>query len=212
MVLHCWRKVLGRPDLGLDQNFFDAGGHSLLVMRMLAQMNSTLGCKLPTSLLLEAPTARRFAELAVQTKDAPAKYLVPMQPEGSLPPLYLVHHLLGDVLIYRDLANQFGQAARCTAFRRRAIWPIVPSHAAWRTWLLITWPKSSSSKQQTRFILPASPPEASCFLDSAPTHEARGSSRSARTYRWWGARRRRSVADAGEVHEDGGSQDLQNCV
>ena len=33
MVLDCWRKVLGRPDLGLDQNFFDAGGHSLLVMR-----------------------------------------------------------------------------------------------------------------------------------------------------------------------------------
>ena len=107
IVLHCWRKVLGRPDLGLDQNFFDAGGHSLLIMRMLAQMNSTLGRKLPTSLLLEAPTARRFAELAVQTKDGPAKHLVPMQPEGSLPPLYLVHHLLGDVLIYRDLANQF---------------------------------------------------------------------------------------------------------
>ena len=30
-----------------------------------------------------------------------------MQSEGSLPPLYLVHHLLGDILIYRDLANQF---------------------------------------------------------------------------------------------------------
>ena len=107
MVLHCWRKVLARPDLGLDHDFFDAGGHSLLVMRMFAQINSTLGWKLPTSLLLEAPTARRFAELAVQTKDAPSRYLVRMQSEGSLPPLYLVHHLLGDILIYRDLANQF---------------------------------------------------------------------------------------------------------
>jgi thioesterase domain-containing protein len=30
-----------------------------------------------------------------------------MQPEGSLPPLYLIHHLLGDILIYRSVANHF---------------------------------------------------------------------------------------------------------
>jgi thioesterase domain-containing protein len=30
-----------------------------------------------------------------------------MQPEGSLPPVYLIHHLLGDVLIYRSVARQF---------------------------------------------------------------------------------------------------------
>ena len=106
-VLHCWRKVLSRPDLGLDQNFFDAGGHSLLVMRMFAQMGNTLGQKLPVNLLLEAPTARKFAETVANIKDAPPRYLVVMQPQGSLPPLYLVHHLLGDVLIYRALANQF---------------------------------------------------------------------------------------------------------
>jgi amino acid adenylation domain-containing protein len=106
-VLHCWRRVLGRPDLGLDHDFFAAGGHSLLVMRAFAHMNEKLGCKLPISLLVEAPTARRFAELVTQTKDAPAKYLVSMQPEGTLPPLYLIHHLLGDVLIYRHVANHF---------------------------------------------------------------------------------------------------------
>jgi thioesterase domain-containing protein len=106
-VLHCWRRVLGRPDLDLDHDFFAAGGHSLLVMRAFAHMNEKLGCKLPISLLVEAPTARRFAELVTQTKDAPAKYLVSMQPEGTLPPLYLVHHLLGDILIYRHVANHF---------------------------------------------------------------------------------------------------------
>jgi thioesterase domain-containing protein len=30
-----------------------------------------------------------------------------MQTEGSLPPLYLVHHLLGDILVYRGIADCF---------------------------------------------------------------------------------------------------------
>lgn len=106
-VLCCWRTVLGKPDLGLDHDFFAAGGHSLLVMRMFAQMNDKMGCKLPISLLVEAPTARKFAKLVTQGKDSPAKYLVSMQPEGTLPPVYLVHHLLGDILIYRHVADHF---------------------------------------------------------------------------------------------------------
>jgi thioesterase domain-containing protein len=74
---------------------------------MLTEMNKKLGLKIPVSHLVEAPTARKFAELLTETKDVPARYLVSMQPEGSLPPVYLVHHLLGDVLIYRTVASQF---------------------------------------------------------------------------------------------------------
>jgi amino acid adenylation domain-containing protein len=106
-VLDCWRTLLNRPDIGLDHDFFLAGGHSLLAMRMLAEMNKKLSLKIPVSHLVEAPTARKFAELVMQTKDAPARYLVSMQPEGSLPPIYLIHHLLGDVLIYRSVAREF---------------------------------------------------------------------------------------------------------
>jgi thioesterase domain-containing protein len=99
--------LLNRPDIGLDHNFFEAGGHSLLAIRMLAEINKNLSLKIPVSHLVEAPTARKFAELLMQTKDVPARYLVSMQPKGSLPPVYMVHHLLGDVLIYRSLANEF---------------------------------------------------------------------------------------------------------
>ena len=106
-VLDCWRRLLNRPDIGLDHDFFQAGGHSLLAMRMLAEMNKKLSLKIPVSHLVEASTARKFAELLMQTKDVPARCLVSMQPEGSLPPVYLIHHLLGDVLIYRSVASQF---------------------------------------------------------------------------------------------------------
>lgn len=106
-VLDCWRRLLNRPDLGLDDDFFQAGGHSLVAMRMLAEINRKLGLKIPVSHLVEAPTPRKFTGELLQTKDDPARYLVSMQPEGSLPPVYLIHHLLGDVLIYRSVAAQF---------------------------------------------------------------------------------------------------------
>jgi amino acid adenylation domain-containing protein len=107
-VLNCWRRLLSRPDIGLDDDFFQAGGDSLVAMRMLTEMNKKLSVKSPVSHLVEAPTARKFAELLIRTKDAPVRYLVSMQPEGSLPPVYMIHHLLGDVLIYRSIANEFG--------------------------------------------------------------------------------------------------------
>ncbi len=106
-ILHCWRIVLNRPDLGLDHDFFQAGGHSLQAMRVLAELNKKLGLKMPVSHLVEAPTARKLAELLMRTKDGSARYLVSMQPEGSLAPIYLIHHLLGDVLVYRSVASQF---------------------------------------------------------------------------------------------------------
>ena len=89
-VLQCWRTVLNRPDIGLDHDFFEAGGHSLQAMRVLAELNKKLGLKMPVSYLVEAPTARRFTELLTRTKEGSPRYLVSMQPDGSLPPIYSV--------------------------------------------------------------------------------------------------------------------------
>jgi thioesterase domain-containing protein len=91
----------------MDDNFFDAGGHSLLALRMFAQLSKKLGWTPPVSLLAEAPTARTFANAFRGFRDRPASCLVSMQPRGSKPPIYLIHHSLGDILIYRALASCF---------------------------------------------------------------------------------------------------------
>ena len=107
-VLACWRNILTAPELGLDDNFFDMGGHSLLATRMSAELNKQLNCKIRPNCLIEAPTARTFAGrlLRLQTH-APAQCIVPMQPTGSLPPVFLIHHLLGDIFVYRAMAACF---------------------------------------------------------------------------------------------------------
>jgi amino acid adenylation domain-containing protein len=106
-VLRCWRKVLNYPKLTLDQNFFEAGGQSLAAVRMLTEINEQLNVNIQVSHLTEAPTVRKFAMLVGADTARRTRCLVLMQPEGLLPPLYLVHHLLGDVLIYRTIATLF---------------------------------------------------------------------------------------------------------
>ena len=57
-----WCEVLGRERVGIDENFFEAGGHSLLVMRVVARVAKVFGLELPLRELFEAPTVAALAE------------------------------------------------------------------------------------------------------------------------------------------------------
>jgi surfactin family lipopeptide synthetase A len=105
VVLGYWRKYLQRPDIGLDHDFFLSGGHSLPAVRMLTAIETELKLKVSISHLLEAPTARKFSRLLIETKDSGARCIIAMQPEGSRPPIYLIHHMLGDLFIYHAMAR-----------------------------------------------------------------------------------------------------------
>jgi amino acid adenylation domain-containing protein/non-ribosomal peptide synthase protein (TIGR01720 family) len=60
-LVEIWSELLGRSDIGVDDNFFDAGGQSLLLLRMHRLIESTFGVRLQIVKLLEHPTIRRLA-------------------------------------------------------------------------------------------------------------------------------------------------------
>ncbi|MCF7200879.1 AMP-binding protein [Pseudomonas oligotrophica] len=60
-VLALWRRLLKTDAVGLDDNFLDAGGDSLLATEMLAELEQRLGRVIPESLLISAETARDLA-------------------------------------------------------------------------------------------------------------------------------------------------------
>ncbi len=51
-----WAKTLGLPRVGIHDNFFALGGNSLLAIRLVHEIETTLGCTLPLSSLVNLST------------------------------------------------------------------------------------------------------------------------------------------------------------
>jgi len=49
-LAHMWSELLGLERIGVDDNFFDLGGHSLLGMQVLSRIRKDLGVELPVRL------------------------------------------------------------------------------------------------------------------------------------------------------------------
>ncbi|MBL4767577.1 MAG: hypothetical protein JKY94_07655 [Rhodobacteraceae bacterium] len=56
-----WSDVLGLPAQNCDGDFFDLGGHSILVLRMLARVETEFGVRVPLVRFLEQPTLHGVA-------------------------------------------------------------------------------------------------------------------------------------------------------
>jgi acyl carrier protein len=62
MVASVWREVLGIERVGLDDNFFDLGGHSLLVARVRFNLRQKLQKEMALVDFFSYPTVRLLAE------------------------------------------------------------------------------------------------------------------------------------------------------
>jgi phthiocerol/phenolphthiocerol synthesis type-I polyketide synthase E len=104
-----WQQLLGIESVGLDQNYFDLGGDSILAVQLFAQIEQVFKVKLPVATLFDAPTIKELAQ--VLRHDSPSSGwspLVAIQAAGSRPPFFCIHGAGGNVLIYRELALNLG--------------------------------------------------------------------------------------------------------
>ena len=105
-LVRIWRRLFQREEIGRQDNFFALGGHSLLAARLAAEIDKLLRCKLPIAALFQSPTIESLARrLADENWAPPWSSLVPLQPQGSKPPLFLVHGWGGDVYGFLELTK-----------------------------------------------------------------------------------------------------------
>jgi hypothetical protein len=68
-VLAVFRQILGAPQIGPEENFFEAGGSSLLAARLAAGLRNAGVLDVPTAAIFDAPTARALARYAPASAD-----------------------------------------------------------------------------------------------------------------------------------------------
>jgi thioesterase domain-containing protein/acyl carrier protein len=101
-----WAEVLGLQSIGLHDNFFEMGGHSLLAVKLFAEIDRRLGKKLPLSILFQSPTVKQL-DSAIYQNEGQFSWspLVTIQVgDAKKIPLFCLHGGGFNVLIYRDLA------------------------------------------------------------------------------------------------------------
>ncbi|GAA0263883.1 hypothetical protein GCM10010492_76160 [Saccharothrix mutabilis subsp. mutabilis] len=83
-------ELLGLPEVGIDDDFFSLGGHSLLVARLIGRVRAEFGVSIGIRTVFEAPTvAKLVPRLGVDT-GSPLDTLLPLRAGGSGPALFCV--------------------------------------------------------------------------------------------------------------------------
>jgi amino acid adenylation domain-containing protein len=104
-----WEKILSIKPIGIRDNFFEIGGHSLLAVQLFIEIERLFKKELPLATLFQAPTIESLAKLIRnESSKSLNSSLVAIQPNGKHPPFFCVHAVGGNVLEYRELAKQLG--------------------------------------------------------------------------------------------------------
>jgi len=110
LLVAIWAEILklDPETIGVYDNFFELGGHSLLATQLMAKLNREFAQLLPLSILFRAPDIASLAQLVLSNKAASFDILVPIQTQGSQPPLFAIPGVGGNVLSLRPLSDALG--------------------------------------------------------------------------------------------------------
>jgi acyl transferase domain-containing protein/acyl carrier protein len=73
IIVEVWQETMGIEQIGIDDNFFDLGGDSLIAVKTIAQLEGTLQRKVPTANLYQTPSIRALAGLLAQDETQSAQ-------------------------------------------------------------------------------------------------------------------------------------------
>ena len=103
-----WKDLLKLDRLGIHDDYFDLGGHSLMAVQMFARIERELGVRLPYTSLFHATSVAQLAELVSNTNDEIIHWpiIVPIRSQGTETPFFGVHGHEGGVLFWRELIEE----------------------------------------------------------------------------------------------------------
>jgi thioesterase domain-containing protein/acyl carrier protein len=105
-VINIWKSSLKIEDIGLDDDFFMLGGHSMIAAQVMQKLEQETSIRLPLTALFEAPTVKKLSRyVELKGNNSSWKSLVPIKPGNTKHPLYIVHGAGLNVLIFYSIAK-----------------------------------------------------------------------------------------------------------
>lgn len=114
-----WCATLATQNIAVGDSFVELGGDSRTAGTLCARLREAFGLDIPLSVVVEHPTIERMAGYLRQRDVCTSSSLLPIQPHGSLPPLFCVHPLLGAAHCYDGLSQHLGPEQPVIAFQSR---------------------------------------------------------------------------------------------
>lgn len=118
-VYEIWVRILGREDLGFDEDFFEAGGDSLAAVNMLAEVDQRLGSQTSASAanFLDEPTLKQLVRIVGNTQPTRPNesssseiQIFPVREAGTSKQLFCIPPDGTEGLLFRRLATYlYGQ-------------------------------------------------------------------------------------------------------
>jgi len=114
-VARVWEYVLGLGHIGIDDDFFEIGGHSVKAIQVISGISKALNLQLSFSAFMQHPTIAKMAEFL--SKDDGKRTPVPVLELGAVTPgkpaLYLISPLIGTPMVYKKLCDALSGQYNC---------------------------------------------------------------------------------------------------
>ena len=122
-LVKIWQDLFQKELIGIDDDYFDLGGSSILAIQMFNLMTKELGVSLSPGILFEYPSIEKISAFIQEGRIEPKESsIVSLKPSGSALPLFCIHSGGAHVFFYRSLAKHIDekQARLCHSTKKQA--------------------------------------------------------------------------------------------
>jgi amino acid adenylation domain-containing protein len=109
LVAKIWKEALVIDSIDITSNFFEMGGHSIMAVKIMMELQKQTGKEFPLSSLFQYSTVEKFAKLLSSKKEFSSDYLVALKPLGTKTPLFIIHGAGLNILNFSHVINHFDQ-------------------------------------------------------------------------------------------------------
>jgi thioesterase domain-containing protein len=100
-----WQRVLQQSSIGIEDNFFDLGGDSLLAAALFTEIAQVCGRDLPPVMIYQAPTIATLAVVLEKPTIPQFPPLVRLKAGTKEPPVFIAHGMGGNVMDFYQLVR-----------------------------------------------------------------------------------------------------------